>query len=110
MMLETTLLLLCLNLTASQIYFSPYTLLFNRAMFYTHFYYPPLFIVMPYWPYTTLVRTPATQPAECGRRRTDLSLVDFRVAGGREIARGTSPWSALLGYRRQGAAVPSQAP
>ena len=37
---------------------------------------------------------------ECGRRRTDLLPIGLTVIGGEEIARGNSPWSVLLGYKR----------
>ena len=42
--------------------------------------------------------TTASPVLECGKIKTDESLTNLRVIGGMEIARGNSPWSALLGY------------
>ena len=44
---------------------------------------------------------PGLEPGhdQCGKRKTDISLIQTHVIGGGEVPRGFSPWSVLLGYR-----------
>ena len=53
-----------------------------------------------HFPDTYLPVTTPQSAFECGKLKTDESLIKLKVIGGMEIARGNSPWSALLGYRR----------